>query len=189
MVRKHTVTAAGAGVVRVLCDYCGSQHNYRGGGPAPRSTPARGGVQAAPPPPAEPFPLVSERERSASSMEDSNPPVATQDLETMLRRVIREESGLTGVVPAAKWRDGRLILKPGNEELQDRVWPIETFFHKIVMLRNRLRTLEQQLNSSDVPESAKVKMQSYITACYGSLTSFNVLFAEDEDRFRGAGGS
>ena len=67
--------------------------------------------------------------------------------------------------------------------------PIETFFNKIVMLRNRLRVLEQQVNGSDLPEATKVKLQGYVTACYGSLTSFNVLFADEEDRFKGAGGS
>ena len=113
---------------------------------------------------------------------------APGDLETMLRRVIREESGLTAVVPAEKWRDGQMVLRPGKPGLQEKAWPIETFFHKVVMLRNRLRTLEQQVNGSDLPEDQKVKLQSYVTACYGSLTSFNVLFADEDDQFRGAGG-
>jgi hypothetical protein len=67
--------------------------------------------------------------------------------------------------------------------------PIETLFHKIVMLRNRLRVLEQQINNTELPANLKAKLQGYITACYGSLTSFNVLFAEEEDRFHGSGGS
>ena len=113
----------------------------------------------------------------------------TSDLELMLRRVIREESGVTAVVPADKWRGGQLVLKPGTPSLQEKTWPIDTFFHKIVMLRNRLRTLEQHLNASELPEDQKVKLQSYITGCYGSLTSFNVLFAEEEDQFKGTGGS
>ena len=71
--------------------------------------------------------------------------------------------------------------------LQEKTWPIETFFHKVVMLRNRLRTLEQQVNASDLPDDQKVKLQGYITGCYGSLTSFNVLFADDEDKFIGSG--
>ena len=66
--------------------------------------------------------------------------------------------------------------------------PIDTFFHKIVMLRNRLRTLEQQVNASDLPDDAKVKLQSYISGCYGTLTTFNVLFADEEDQFSGSGG-
>jgi hypothetical protein len=113
---------------------------------------------------------------------------ATGDLETLLRRVIREEAGLTAVVPADKWRGGHLVLRPANATLQEKSWPIETFFHKVVMLRNRLRTLEQQINASPLPDDEKVRLQTYITGCYGSLTSFNVLFAEADDQFRGAGG-
>jgi hypothetical protein len=110
------------------------------------------------------------------------------DLELLLRRIIREEAGLTSVTPAQKWRGGTLILKPGTPGLQEKTWPIETFFHKVVMLRNRLRTLEQQVNASELPEDAKIKLQSYVSGCYGSLTSFNVLFAEESDQFKGSGG-
>ena len=109
---------------------------------------------------------------------------ATPDLEVVLRRIIREELGLTPVEIAGKWRGGELVLRPRNRELQEKIWPVETFFHKVVMLRNRLRVLEQQINGLDMPEDLKVKFQAYITGCYGTLTSFNVLFAEDEDRFR-----
>ena len=108
------------------------------------------------------------------------------DLETLLRRVIREEAGLTAVAPARKWRGGSLILRPGAEGVQEKSWPIETFFHKVVMLRNRLRTLEQQVNASDLPDDQKIKLQSYISGCYGSLTSFNVLFADADDHFTGS---
>ena len=110
------------------------------------------------------------------------------DLEMLLRRVIREETGITPVVPADKWRGGTMVLKPGNPQLQEKSWPIETFFHKVVMLRNRLRTLEQQVNAASLPDDVKVKLQSYISGCYGSLTSFNVLFAEDDDQFKGSSG-
>jgi len=113
---------------------------------------------------------------------------STGDLERLLRRIIREESGLTPVVPADKWRGGHLVLRPGNPALQEKSWPIETFFHKVVMLRNRLRTLEQQLNGSELPDDQKVRLQTYVTGCYGTLTSFNVLFADEADHFRGAGG-
>jgi hypothetical protein len=160
--RMHTVVAADAAgrPIRVLCGYCRSEHNYRGG---PRVE-------------------TSERERST-------PPImsnASEDLEMLLRRIIREESGLTPAAPAAKWRGGALVLKPGAPGLQEKSWPIETFFHKIVMLRNRLRTLEQQINASDLPDDVKVKLQSYISGCYGSLTSFNVLFADEGDQFKGS---
>ena len=105
----------------------------------------------------------------------------TDDLELMLRRIIREEAGISTVVPADKWRGGTIVLRPGTPGMQEKSWPIETFFHKIVMLRNRLRTLEQQVNASDLPDDVKVKLQGYVSGCYGSLTSFNVLFAEEDE--------
>ena len=111
----------------------------------------------------------------------------TGDLELLLRRIIREEAGISLAVPADKWRGGTLVLRPGDAGLQEKSWPIETFFHKVVMLRNRLRTLEQQVNASDLPEDVKVKLQSYVSGCYGSLTSFNVLFADEDDQFKGSG--
>ena len=110
------------------------------------------------------------------------------DLELLLRRIIREETGLTAAAPADKWRGGTIVLRPATPGLQEKSWPIETFFHKVVMLRNRLRTLEQQLNASELPDDVKVKLQGYITGCYGSLTSFNVLFADENDQFKGSGG-
>jgi hypothetical protein len=183
--RIHTVVAVdGDGrPLRVLCDWCRSEHNYRGG---PR-VPAFGArpPAAIPGPRATgsgPFPIVSDRERVAPAM-----PSTTDDLELLLRRIIREEAGITPAVPAPKWRGGTLVLRPGGEG-QEKSWPIETFFHKIVMVRNRLRTLEQHVNASDLPDDLKVKLQSYISGCYGSLTSFNVLFADDADQFKGTGG-
>jgi hypothetical protein len=112
---------------------------------------------------------------------------ANDDLERLLRKVIREEAGLTAVEPAEKWRGGELVLRPGRAGVQEKSWPIQTFFHKIVMVRNRLRTLEQQVNASDLPDDQKLKLQAYVTGCYGSLTSFNVLFADEDDRFSGSG--
>jgi hypothetical protein len=190
--RVHTiiVTDAQGQPMRVSCGYCGSEHNYRGvrqSSLAPSLSSSAGASSIATPrivADSTPFPLVSERERTA-------PPVTSDsvDLELLLRRIIREESGLTAVAPAARWRGGQLVLRPGKSDLQEKTWPIETFFHKIVMLRNRLRTLEQQINSADLAEDAKVKLQAYITGCYGSLTSFNMLFAEEEDQFKGSGGA
>ena len=184
--RSHTiiVTDAKAQPLRVSCGYCHSEHNYRGG-PRVAVGGERTAVAAPPRAPSrapasrEPFPIVADREVEMS---------ADTDLERLLRRVIREEAGVTPVAPADKWRGGHLVLRPGSPGAQEKSWPIETFFHKIVMLRNRLRTLEQQVNSADLPEDAKVKLQTYITGCYGSLTSFNVLFAEDDDQFKGSGG-
>jgi len=182
--RRHTVVVADddGRPSRVLCDYCGSQHNYRGG-----SRPERVADSAPRSRAHESLGLVSERERSAPPMTDSTDRSTGQDLELLLRRIIREEAGLTPATPADKWRGGELILRPGRQELQDKIWPIETFFHKIVMIRNRLRVLEQQINGAELPENLKIKLQAYITACYGSLTSMNVLFADEDDRFHGSG--
>jgi len=172
-------------VLRVACGFCGSQHNYRGGADVTPAPPRAAAAREGGPPAGRPFELVTARERTHGSMTSDGVGV---DLEAMLRRVIREETGLTPVVPADKWRGGQLVLRPANPGLQEKAWPIETFFHKVVMLRNRLRTLEQQINASDLPEDQKLKLQSYVTGCYGTLTSFNVLFAEEKDQFRGAGG-
>jgi len=196
--RMHTVIAADAAGIplRVQCGFCRSEHNYRGGprtdtGASAPPGPSRAPASAPPArerldkPGAEEFPIVSDRERSA-------PPVMTDgsviDLELLLRRIIREETGITSVTPADKWRGGSLVLKPGSANLQEKVIPIETFFHKVVMLRNRLRTLEQVVNASELPDDAKLKIQSYISGCYGSLTTFNVLFASEDDQFKGSGG-
>jgi hypothetical protein len=195
--RMHTVVAAdGDGrPIRVDCGYCHSEHNYRGGprvgasGDAAAAQPAQRPRSSAPYTPAspsraerDPFPVVSDRERTAPPMTATG----TDDLELLLRRIIREETGISPVAPAEKWRGGTLVLRPGTDGLQEKSWPIETFFHKVVMLRNRLRTLEQQVNAADLPDAVKVKLQGYISGCYGTLTSFNVLFADEDDQFKGA---
>jgi hypothetical protein len=182
--RDHTIMAVSpdGAILRVVCGYCGSQHNYRGGGPA---TPRASTEPRASREPGGAWSLVSERERSAPPMDHESGSV---DLELLLRRIIREEAGVTPVVPADKWRGGEVVLRPGKPGLQEKTWPIETLFHKIVMIRNRLRVLEQQVNGSELPNDQKVKLQAYITGCYGSLTSFNVLFADENDRFQGTEG-
>jgi hypothetical protein len=186
----HTVIVVDgdARPIRVDCGFCHSEHNYRGGprltGPRPAQAPAPLAGARRTMSSAAPFPTVSDRERRAPAIT----PADTDDLELLLRRIIREEAGVSPVAPAEKWRGGTLVLRPGTAGLQEKSWPIETFFHKVVMLRNRLRTLEQQVNASDLPDDVKVKLQVYISGCYGSLTSFNVLFADEEDQFKGSGG-
>lgn len=192
--RLHTVIAADADgrPLRVSCGFCRSEHAYRGGprigisgAPAPAAARTVAREPSAPRPSGDGFPLISEHERTMLRMSAES---STADLELLLRRIIREEAGVSPVVPADKWRGGSLVLRPGTAGLQEKSWPIETFFHKVVMLRNRLRTLEQHVNSSELGDDAKVKLQSYITGCYGSLTSFNVLFADEDDQFKGSGG-
>jgi hypothetical protein len=199
MDRQHTVVVvdASGAPIRVVCGYCRSEHNYRGGPSrsAQSAQSAQSATSRSPAPVAiavnapvggDPLPIVSNRERMAPPMTVSSD--RPEDLELLLRRILREEAGVTPVVPAEKWRGGTLILRPGTAGLQEKSWPIDTFFHKIVMLRNRLRTLEQQVNASSLPDDVKVKLQTYISGCYGSLTSFNVLFADDDDQFKGSGG-
>jgi hypothetical protein len=179
-VRNHTVVVADSNgaALRVICDYCGSQHNFRGGE-------SKHGTGKDGRPSLTAVPLVTERERTLQAAQTTLPGSDDMDLEMLLRRIIREETGLTPVPIADKWNGGEMILKPGKPDLQSKSWPIETFFHKVVMLRNRLRVLEQQINAADIPEDMKIRLQGYITGCYGTLTSFNILFSEEEDRFHG----
>ena len=178
--RDHTVMAVDESgrAARVVCDFCGSQHNYRGGGDEPRPAPAT----VRPQPQAPRLAGGHEGTVHVSTVE------APDDLESLLRRVVREELGLTPGLPAPKWRGGQVVLRPGKPGLQEKVWPVDSLFHKVVMIRNRLRTLEQQVNAAEIPEDLKLRLQSYVTACYGSLTSFNVLFADEADQVHGSGG-
>jgi hypothetical protein len=183
-VRNHTAMAVDADgrVLRAVCDFCGSVHNYRGGGgEAPSARPPA----ARPAPPAPALARAAEAERTEAAMTTIDD---AEGLERVLRRVLREELGLTPVVLAEKWRGGEMVLRPGKPGLQEKKWPIETFFRKVVMIRNRLRSLEQQVNAAELPEDVKLKLHAYVTGCYGSLTSFNLLFAVSDDQFRGAAG-
>lgn len=89
----------------------------------------------------------------------------------------------------ARWKGGEMLLKPGDPKLASKSMPVETFFHKIVMVRDRLRVMEAQINGHKVlTDNEKVELQQYITRMYGSLTTFNILFQEKSDHFIGQKG-
>ena len=107
----------------------------------------------------------------------------------VLREVIRDELGVSKTPLGARWEGGEVIMKPGKEGTQEKRIPIEVLFSKVVMIRDKLRVLEQKLNAhAKFTAEEKVTMQQYITGCYGSLTTFNVLFANKSDNFVGQKG-
>lgn len=110
------------------------------------------------------------------------------DAEESLIEILDQFLGITETVPLGdKWEGGTMLLQPADSSLKPKEIPIEGFFHKIVMLRDRLRVLEQNINShKKLTDEDKVNLQQYITRCYGSLTTFNVLFKYNEDYFVGS---
>ncbi|WP_026705084.1 hypothetical protein [Flavobacterium soli] len=112
--------------------------------------------------------------------------ISFYDVETSLKNILRKWSDVTEIVPIAdKWKGGKLILDPGQAGVAGKDVPIDTFFNKIVMVRDRLRVMEQKINASNLDNSEKVDLQQYITRIYGSLTTFNVLFKSNSDYFVG----
>ena len=110
-------------------------------------------------------------------------------LKQAIREVLREENVTGNVVIGDKWFGGKIVLHPGNSDLKPKEIPINEFFHKIVMVRDKLRVLEQRINNHALLEDAeKVNLQQYITRIYGSLTTFNILFDDRADGFVGTKG-
>jgi hypothetical protein len=138
---------------------------------------------------------VKEIEKTDNALEEIIPENVTEEVEThsetekSLLRILRLWGGVTETVPLGeRWQKGKLILQPADASLKAKEIPVEDFFHKIVMLRDRLRVLEQNINSSkNLSDEEKVNIQQYITRCYGSLTTFNVLFKNADDAFKGSG--
>jgi hypothetical protein len=167
----------------------------------------RGSVQARPEPrrgatrparsPSSPTPLLSPRTASKAGPAPAEPLTLPEDLLDMdadefkrvLSRVIREELGVTAVDMAGKWEGGEMILKPGKPGTQEKHIPLDSLFHKVVLIRDKLRVLEQKINSHPkLADDEKMQLQQYITGCYGSLTTFNVLFSNRDDQFVGQKG-
>jgi hypothetical protein len=117
---------------------------------------------------------------------DATESISYNDAEKSLVRILRAWSDISEIVPLGdKWKDGQLILKPGEIGLKEKEIPIEIFWHKITMLRDRLRVMEQRINASNLNEEEKINLQQYLTRIYGSLTTFNVLFKYKEQQFVG----
>ncbi len=122
-------------------------------------------------------------------METPDDVVSFESIEIALTKILRNFSDIQETIPMAdKWRGGKLILQPSNPDLKSYEIPIATFYNKIIMLRDRLRVLEQKVNASTIEDDEKIAIQQYITRCYGSLTSFNILFKNKSDNFVGEGG-
>jgi hypothetical protein len=113
--------------------------------------------------------------------------VTFNDAEKALLKILRTYNAVEETVDlGSKWVGGTMLLQPKDKDLKAKEIPIEGFFHKIVMVRDRLRVMEQRINSSNLPDEEKVNLQQYITRIYGSLTTFNILFEDKDDQFKGA---
>jgi hypothetical protein len=125
--------------------------------------------------------------QAAQSMDNS---LSLEEVKDALSDVLQRFADFTVLIPLGeKWYGGTMTLQPGNKDLKPKEVPIEVFFHKIVMLRDRLRVLEQNINAhSKLTDEDKINLQQYITRIYGSLTTFNILFKEERHQFKGEGG-
>ncbi|MGH7434688.1 MAG: hypothetical protein ACRENE_03360 [Polyangiaceae bacterium] len=131
----------------------------------------------------------AERPRVPLSLPEDLLDMDEEAFRRVLTEVLRDELGMGETSLAGKWEGGEMVLRPGKPGLQEKAVPIENLFHKVIMIRDRLRVLEQKINGHPkLGADDKVQMQQYLTACYGSLTTFNVLFAEKGDQFVGQKG-
>lgn len=128
---------------------------------------------------AEPTATLSEQQIPLESL-------IRQTAQSMVEALGLEKSDVVEGL-AARWQSGTLVMQPADSSLQAKDLPLETFFHKIVMIRNNLRVLEQKVNAHEkLSDADKFDLQQYITRCYGSLTTFNILFKSKDDHFNSA---
>ena len=140
---------------------------------------------------------IKEIDKNDTKLEEIIPENVTEEIEThsevekSLLKILRLWSDVNEIVPLGdRWKGGTMVLQPSDKSLKPKEIPVDDFFHKIVMLRDRLRVLEQNINSNKkLSDEEKVNIQQYITRCYGSLTTFNVLFKNKEHWFVGDKGS
>jgi hypothetical protein len=140
---------------------------------------------------------IKEIDKTDTQLEEIIPENVSAEVETQseteksLLKILKMWGGITETVPLGdKWIKGMMLLQPFDKTLKPKEIPVEDFFHKIVMLRDRLRVLEQNINSNkNLSDEEKVNIQQYITRCYGSLTTFNVLFKNKEQHFVGEKGN
>jgi hypothetical protein len=126
----------------------------------------------------------AEAQASIRGLEVPLAQVVQQAVEATIQRLGLEKPESVVALLGVKWHKGRAVLHPADPTLQTKEVPMDIFFHKVVMIRNNLRVLEQKINAhAQLTDGEKVDMQQYITRCYGSLTTFNVLFKEKEDQF------
>jgi len=133
----------------------------------------------------EVIPLDSEFE-IIEAAENEVDTISFHDVEKSLRDILKKWSDVSEIVPIAdKWKGGKIVLEPGQAGVASKEIPIDAFFHKIIMVRDRLRVMEQKINSSKIEEIEKIELQQYLTRIYGSLTTFNVLFKSPNSYFVG----
>ena len=140
---------------------------------------------------------IKEIDKTDDKLEEIIPENVSEEIEThseiekSLLKILRLWNGVSEVVPLGdRWKNGTMILQPADSSLKPKEVPIDVFFHKIVMLRDRLRVLEQQINAHKVlSDEEKINLQQYVTRIYGTLTTFNVLFRNKEDWFIGDKGA
>lgn len=167
---------------RNTCSYYAKRGEFRPA-PAKKTTSRRSAPRRAPAPapaPLQPQPLVIPEDLLNMDADE---------FRLVLRHVLRDELGLGNAEIGPRWSGGEMVLKPGREGIAEKSIPIEQLFRKVVLIRDKLRVLEQKINSHPrLTDEEKVQMQQYVTQCYGSLTTFNVLFTSKDDGFVGQRG-